>query len=249
MSEVSCPGCAQRDAVIEALRRRVDELERQVKDLQTAAGGQRLQLVAAALGQPARRPARGGQEAHRRKTGGQPGHKGHQRLRLPPQRVQHVIALVPTHCEDCHAPLPVQPSAGRPRAGLAPVRRTAQGPGRGHRVPGPRPHLRPAAATSPARPSPPRSAPTPSARAWPPCSATSRAATTSATAAWRRSAEVVFGVPLSLGSVTALQEQTERSPAAGPRGDRRARCARPRPRTWTRRAGSRPARSAGCGRR
>lgn len=43
-----------------------------------------------------------------RKTGGQKGHKGHQRLRFPPERVQHTIALVPTHCEGCHAPLPAQ---------------------------------------------------------------------------------------------------------------------------------------------
>src|SRR5437763_1272822 len=44
MSEVNCPGCVQRDATIEALQRRVEELERLVKDLQqgpagTAAGG------------------------------------------------------------------------------------------------------------------------------------------------------------------------------------------------------------------
>src|SRR5438874_974916 len=38
MSEPSCPGCAQRDALIQALAQRVADLERQVKDLQGRLG-------------------------------------------------------------------------------------------------------------------------------------------------------------------------------------------------------------------
>jgi transposase len=43
-----------------------------------------------------------------RKPGGQPGHPAYQRVRLPPEQVQHTIALVPDRCASCQAPLPAQ---------------------------------------------------------------------------------------------------------------------------------------------
>src|SRR5688572_24218191 len=113
MSEASCPGCAERDAVIEALRKRVEGLERLVKDLQARLGANASNSSLPPSANPPAPPAVV-KKPTGKKTGGQPGHKGRQRLRLPPQRVRHTIALVPTHCEDCHAPLPVQPSQGGP---------------------------------------------------------------------------------------------------------------------------------------
>src|SRR3954447_18913159 len=109
MSEASCPGCAERDALIEALQERVDELERLVKDLRQRLGAN---ASSSSLPPPANPPAAPPAVVKKptgRKSGGRPGHKGHQRLRLPPDRAQHTIALVPTHCEGCHAPLPVRP--------------------------------------------------------------------------------------------------------------------------------------------
>jgi transposase len=114
MSEASCPGCAQRDAVIEALQRRVEELERLVKDLQARLGANASNSSLPPSANPPQAPPAVVKKRTGRKTGGQPGHKGHQRLRLPPERVQHTIALIPTHCEDCQAPLPVRPSAADP---------------------------------------------------------------------------------------------------------------------------------------
>src|SRR3954453_18574258 len=119
MSEVSCPGCAQRDAVIEALQKRVEELECLVKDLQARLGANAStssippSATPPAANPPAAPPAVV-KKPTGRKTGGQKGHKGHQRLRLPPERLQHTIALVPTHCEACHEALPPQPSATDP---------------------------------------------------------------------------------------------------------------------------------------
>ena len=42
----------------------------------------------------------------KRKRGGQPGHRGARRELLPPQRVDDVVDLFPTHCEHCAAELP-----------------------------------------------------------------------------------------------------------------------------------------------
>lgn len=49
-----------------------------------------------------------------RKPGGQPGHPGHSRQRLPAERVQHTIPIVPDACEHCHAKLPAQAGPNDP---------------------------------------------------------------------------------------------------------------------------------------
>lgn len=206
MSEASCPGCVQREAVIEALQERVDELERQVKDLQARLGANASNSSLPPSANPPQAPPPVVKKRTGRKTGGQPGHEGHQRLRLPPQRVQHTIALVPTHCEDCHAPLPAQPSESDPEpvwhqfAELPKVSAVVT-EFQGH------------------------------ARACPCCGHVTREAIPQEIRAHafgprlaavlgylqgthhlshrglEEVSEVVFGVPLSLGSVTALQEQ------------------------------------------
>jgi transposase len=114
MSEPSCPGCAHRDTLIEALRQRVDELERQVKDLRARLGANASNSSLPPSANPPQAPPPVVKKRTGRQTGGQPGHQGRQRRRLPRERVQHVIALIPTHCESCQAPLPVQPSAADP---------------------------------------------------------------------------------------------------------------------------------------
>src|SRR3954471_22236058 len=114
MSEPSCPGCAQRDATIEGLKRRVAELELQLSELQARLGTNASNSSLPPSANPPQAPAPVVKRPTGRKTGGQPGHKGHRRQRLPAERVDHVIALVPTHCESCRAPLPQQPSPADP---------------------------------------------------------------------------------------------------------------------------------------
>jgi transposase len=114
MSESICPGCVQRDALIVTLRQRVADLERQVQDLQQRLGINASNSSIPPSANPPAAPPPVVKRPTGRKSGGQPGHKGHQRVRLPAQRVRHVIPLIPSHCEACHAALPQQPSATDP---------------------------------------------------------------------------------------------------------------------------------------
>jgi len=206
MSEPSCPGCVQRDALIATLQQRIEELERQVRDLQ-----QRLGLTASNSSLPpsANPPGAPPPVVKRptgRKSGGQPGHQGHRRLRLPPERVQHVIPLIPTRCEACHAPLPQQASAADPEptwhqfAELPKVQAVVtefQGHARTCTCCG---HLTREAIPQEIR-----------AHAFGPRLAATLSYLSGSQYVSQRGledvAEVVFGVPLSLGSVTSLQDQ------------------------------------------
>src|SRR5947209_8231143 len=206
MSEPSCPGCAQRDAALAALHQRVADLEAQVRDLQARLGANASNSSLPPSANPPAAPPPVVKKRTGRKTGGQKGHRGHQRLRLPRERVRHVIPRIPTPCEGCQAPLPHQPSAGDPEpvwhqfAELPKVSAVVtefQGhartcPGCGHVTREPIPAEIRAHAFGP------------------------RLAAVLSYLSGRQYVsqrgledvcEVVFGVPLSLGSVTALQGQ------------------------------------------
>jgi transposase len=114
MSVTTCPGCAERDAVIAALLQRVATLELQVKELQNRLGQNSSNSSLPPSANPLAAPPPVVKKASKRKPGGQPGHPGHQRLRLPPDRITHVVALVPSHCDHCQSPLPALPQPGDP---------------------------------------------------------------------------------------------------------------------------------------
>jgi transposase len=226
MSEVSCPGCVERDALIEALKKRVDELERLVKDLQQRLGANASNSSLPPSANPPAAPPAVVKERTGRKSGGQKGHKGHQRLRLPPERVRHTVALIPTHCEHCHAPLPVQPSQGDPEPvwhqfAELPRAQAVVTEFQGHaRTCGCCGHV-----TREAIPAEIRQ------HAFGPRLAAVLGYLQGSHHVSHRGleeiAEVVFGVPLSLGSVTALQEQL--SAALLPAHEEIAEAVRPAP--------------------
>jgi transposase len=114
MSETTCPGCLERDAVIATLLQRVQDLEQRVRELEGRLGQNASNSSVPPSANPPSAPKPVVKMRSGRQTGGQPGHPGHQRQRLPRERVDHLIPLIPTRCECCSAPLPQQPSPGDP---------------------------------------------------------------------------------------------------------------------------------------
>jgi transposase len=114
MSETTCPGCQERDAAIAALPQRIGQLEQQVRDLEARLGRHASNSSMPPSANPPSAPSPVVKTRSRRRTGGQPGHPGHQRQRLPRERVNHVIPLSPAKCECCQAPLPTDPSPTDP---------------------------------------------------------------------------------------------------------------------------------------
>lgn len=118
MSEIpaqpNCPNCAK-------LQKRVEELEALVLKLSA-----KIDELTARLNQnssnsskppssdaPWRKPG-SDRPSTGRKPGGQAGHPGHCRVRLPHQRVTRTVNYVPDTCEGCHAPLPKEAGPSDP---------------------------------------------------------------------------------------------------------------------------------------
>jgi transposase len=118
MDEPDCAGCRQRDAIIEQLNARVATLEHLVATLQ-----QRLAELETRLktnssnsslppsANPPSAPKPPPKPPTGRKPGGQPGHPGHGRARL---KADQVVRHVPTRCEHCQAFLPGEPGPNDP---------------------------------------------------------------------------------------------------------------------------------------
>ncbi len=114
MTEPICPGCQQRDAVIATLLQRIEQLEAKVRELEARLGQNASNSSLPPSQNPLGAPKPVTKAPSKRKPGGQPGHKGHHKTRLPAERLRHTIALIPSRCEACSAPLPAQPQPGGP---------------------------------------------------------------------------------------------------------------------------------------
>jgi transposase len=114
MAEQACPGCLERDKAIAELPRQLDELRRQLRDLQTRLGTNASNSSLPPSANPPDAPKPVVKKATGRKPGAQHGHPPLARMRLPTERLAHVIALIPHRCERCHQPLPDQPQPGDP---------------------------------------------------------------------------------------------------------------------------------------
>jgi transposase len=114
MAELTCRGCLERDERIAALERRVAELEALVRDLTARLNTNATNSGTPPSANPPGAPKPVAKKRTGKRPGGQPGHPPHLKRRLPPQRLDEVIAFVPGHCESCHEPLPPQAAPGDP---------------------------------------------------------------------------------------------------------------------------------------
>jgi transposase len=114
MDEPQCPGCRERDAIIARLEARIEALERRIRDLEARLNTNSTNSSLPPSANPPSAPKPPSKPPTGRKPGGQPGHPGHGRTRLPPERVNQVVRYLPSRCEKCHAPLPQEPSSADP---------------------------------------------------------------------------------------------------------------------------------------
>jgi transposase len=107
MDASECPGCRARDAIIADLQQRVAKLE-------ARAGTNSSNSSLPPSANPPGAPKPVVKKKSKRKRGGQPGHRPHLKQLLGPDRVNHVVPIVPTECDHCHADLPAAASPDDP---------------------------------------------------------------------------------------------------------------------------------------
>lgn len=114
MDAPSCPGCQQRDVLIGDLQQRLAALEARIRDLEEQLGRNATNSSLPPSANPPGAPKPAPKKPSGRPSGGQPGHPAHLRRRLPPERLQHSHDFIPSHCRRCQEPLPATPAAADP---------------------------------------------------------------------------------------------------------------------------------------
>lgn len=107
MAEQDCPGCRE-------LRKHIEVLEARIRELELRVGQNSTNSSIPPSANPPQAPKPVAKVPTGRKPGGQPGHQAFQRVRLPPDRLHHIIPLIPNRCERCQTSLPAQPGANDP---------------------------------------------------------------------------------------------------------------------------------------
>lgn len=114
MSEAVCQGCLDRDAVIADLLQKVGTLTARVAELEARLNQNSSNSSTPPSADPLDAPKRPPKKATGKKRGAQPGHAPFIRIRLPAERVTKVVCHRPTACECCNAALPHDPQPGDP---------------------------------------------------------------------------------------------------------------------------------------
>lgn len=107
MPEPECQGCRR-------LQQRVNELEAVVRELQARLGINSTNSSLPPSANPPGAPKPVQKQPTGRKPGGQPGHPPHLKELLPAERVAKIVPFVPERCGKCQAPLPPEADADDP---------------------------------------------------------------------------------------------------------------------------------------
>jgi transposase len=102
-----CPQCVQ-------LLQRIAELESVVRNLQEQLNRNSSNSSIPPSDNPLNAPKPVVKTPSGRKPGGQRGHPGHHRHRIPLERVKNIVPYVPTICAHCETPLPDEPGPNDP---------------------------------------------------------------------------------------------------------------------------------------
>jgi len=109
-----CLPCAKLLELVSQLLARVAQLEAEVRELRARLNMHSGNSSLPPSANPPSAPKFPPKPPSGRKPGGQPGHLGHHRFRLPPERVNRVVPHVPERCERCQAALPREPGPHDP---------------------------------------------------------------------------------------------------------------------------------------
>jgi len=110
----SCPECGKLRADLDEAGKRIADLESKLHELQAQLNRNSSNSSSPPSADPPGAPKPVVKTPTGRTPGGQPGHPGHHRHRLPSERVDKVVAYVPTVCDRCQAPLSAEPGPGDP---------------------------------------------------------------------------------------------------------------------------------------
>jgi len=108
------PGCVKLRRELDAALARIVVLEAQVKELLVQLQRNSSNSSTPPSANPLDAPKPAPKPPTGRRPGGQAGHRGHHRVRLPASRVNLIVTLVPSVCTDCHTPLPIEPGPDDP---------------------------------------------------------------------------------------------------------------------------------------
>lgn len=115
MDEVFCPGCRQRDEIIARLQQQLATLSDRVRILEEQLNKNATNSSLPPSANPPQAPKPVVKQPSGKKPGAQPGHPPTLQRRLPPQRLQQVISLVPVTCRRCGHDLPQQANPDDPQ--------------------------------------------------------------------------------------------------------------------------------------